>query len=87
MEEQQMIGITEITGFVISQLRKLSLAFKKPLVKDIRPISNIVCYLGNIKNYELNDIIEQIDCKKIVTHSKNIERAMLITGVIRLGLF
>jgi hypothetical protein len=42
---------------------------------------------GNLKNTELNDIFVSIDYSRLLANCKAIETTMLITGLIRLGIF
>jgi hypothetical protein len=44
-------------------------------------------HLGNLKNTELNYIFTQINYGLLLSHKNTIETAMLITGLIRLGIF
>jgi hypothetical protein len=49
MEEQQMIRTQPIVSFVVERLADYEEIFRRPAAEEVRPICNIICYLGRTR--------------------------------------
>lgn len=65
-----MIDIKDIVKFVTTKLKLYEhflLTSHSP--ETVRTISNLICYLGNLKNMELNHIFSKLNYKEIFLNS------------------